>query len=86
MNVFLCKNTGFSAFVFFVNLGLCRNNQAVYFSCVVSAAHFLFYGGIYKRTFPKTLRKQEKTADLLSNSLQICLKWIVRLFQNMKTE
>ena len=46
--VFLCKNTGFSAFVFFVNLGLCRSNQAVYFSCVASAAHFLFYGGIYK--------------------------------------
>jgi len=46
--IFLCKNTGFSTFVFFVKLGLCRSNQAVYFSCVASAAHFLFYGGIYK--------------------------------------
>ena len=35
--IFLCKNTGFSTFVFFVKLGLCRSNQTVYFSCVASA-------------------------------------------------
>jgi len=64
---------------------LCRNNQAVYFSCVASAAHFLFYWSLQK-SFSENFKKQEKTADLRSNSLQICLKRIVRLFQNMKTE
>ena len=68
MNVFLCKNTGFSAFVFFVNLGLCRNNQAVYFSCVVSAAHFLFYGGI-TMSFSENFKKARKNSGLTQQQL-----------------
>ena len=61
------------------------DSWAMRFLCVASAAHFLFYGGI-TMSFSENFKKQEKTADLRSNSLQICLKWIVRLFQNMKTE
>ena len=36
------------------------DSWAMRFLCVASAAHFLFYGGIIKWAFQKTLRKQEE--------------------------
>jgi hypothetical protein len=62
-----------------------QQSSRVFFVRGFGCALFILWGNL-QMSFSENFKKQEKTADLRSNSLQICLKWIVRLFQNMKTE